>query len=139
MRALGRSGYAQLVGQVMGTARQIQTGLAEHGFELIGEPPMGVFAATHPEISVPSLAGAMGRRGWWIDTQDQPSSLHFVTFPRHAGVVDQLLTDLTAAVEEARADPDGAGGLSYGVMVRGGTIDDDVLRAHLDDRFSASG
>ncbi|WP_168211921.1 pyridoxal phosphate-dependent decarboxylase family protein [Ruania zhangjianzhongii] len=136
MRALGRSGYADLVAQVMGTARQIQAGLAEHGFEVIGDPPMGVFAATHSEIAVPALAGAMGRRGWWIDTQDQPSSLHFVTFPRHASVVDQLLTDLEVAIGEARADPEGAGGLSYGVMVRGGTLDDDVLREHLDERFS---
>ncbi len=136
MRALGRSGYAELVTQVMHTAGRIRTGLAEHGFKVIGDPPMGVFAVTHPHISVPSLAGAMGHRGWWIDTQDQPSSLHFVTFPRHADVVDRLLTDLDSSVAEARANPGGAGGLSYGVMVRGGTLDDEVLREHLDGRFT---
>lgn len=138
MRALGRSGYADLVAQVMGTARSIQAGLAEHGFELLGTPPMGVFAAGHPEIPVPALAKAMGRRGWWIDTQDDPSSLHFVTFPRHAAVLETLLSDLDAAVAEAHEDPTGAGGLSYGVMVRGGTLDDDVLRAHLDARFTVT-
>src|SRR5699024_7918766 len=37
MRALGRAGYADLVAQVMGTARQIQAGLAAHGFEVIGD------------------------------------------------------------------------------------------------------
>lgn len=135
MRALGRSGYAQLVARVMDTAGRIQTGLTERGFEMIGDPPMGVFAVTHPELSVPALAGAMGRRGWWIDTQDQPSSLHFVTFPRHADVVDQLLTDLDASIDEARSNPHGAGGLSYGVMVRGDRIDDEALRNHLDERF----
>lgn len=136
MRALGRSGYAELVAQVMGTARAIQAGLVEHGFQVLGEPPMGVFAAAHPEISVPALAGAMGERGWWIDTQEEPSSLHFVTFPRHAAVLDTLLADLDEAVADARANPSGEGGLSYGVMVRGGTLDDDVLRAHLDERFT---
>lgn len=138
MRALGRSGYAQLVGEVMTTARRIREGLSGHGFEIIGDPPMGVFAATHPGLSIPALAGAMGRRGWWIDTQDRPPSLHFVTFPRHAEVVDRLLADLEAAIVEAREDPDGAGGLSYGVMVRGGTLDDAVLRGHLDARFDAA-
>ncbi|WP_435201925.1 pyridoxal phosphate-dependent decarboxylase family protein [Janibacter sp. GS2] len=138
MRALGRSGYAELVAQVMDTARAIQAGLIDHGFELLGAPPMGVFAAGHAEVSVPALAKAMGRRGWWIDTQDKPSSLHFVTFPRHATVLETLLTDLDTAVDEALADPSGTGGLSYGVMVRGGTLDDDVLRAHLDARFTVT-
>lgn len=138
MQALGRRGYAELVGQVMGTARAIQDGLARHGFEVLGEPPMGVFAAAHPELPVPALAAAMGRRGWWIDTQEDPASLHFVTFPRHAAVLETLLGDLDEAVAEARADPTASGGLSYGVMVRGGTATDDVLRAHLDERFTVS-
>src|SRR5699024_5505510 len=74
IRPLRRAGYAELDAQVMGTGRSIQTGLAELCFQMLGDPLMGVFAAAHPEISVPALAGAMGERGWWIDTQEDPSS-----------------------------------------------------------------
>ncbi|SEE76100.1 pyridoxal phosphate-dependent decarboxylase family protein [Ruania alba] len=138
MSALGRSGYRELVAQVMTTARTIQAGLTENGLQVIGTPPMGVFAATSSGPSIASIASALGTRGWWIDTQDSPPSLHVVTFPRHADIVETFLTDVRDAVAEAAAGqaPEGSGA-SYGVMVRGGRIDDQVLREHLDERFTA--
>ncbi|MFC7465646.1 pyridoxal phosphate-dependent decarboxylase family protein [Brachybacterium sp. GCM10030252] len=137
LSALGRSGYRELVAQVMTTARTLQAGLAANGLEVIGTPPMGVFAATSTGPSIPAIAGALGERGWWIDTQEDPPSLHVVTFPRHGEVAEQFLGDVAWAVEKASADdaPQSAGA-SYGVMVRGGSIDDQVLREHLDERFT---
>lgn len=136
MSALGQDGYRTMVAGVMETARQLQDGMRELGLELIGAPPMGVFAVTSPEVSVVSIAKGMSERGWWIDMLDTPRAMHFVTFPRHAAVADQFLADLRDSMAEAGpASPDEASGMSYGVMVRGGVIDDDVLRSHLDKRF----
>lgn len=140
MTALGREGYESLVVKVMGTARTLQEGMRANGLEIIGEPPMGVFAARSTGPSIPAIAGALGERGWWVDTQDAPPALHVVTFPRHAEIAEEFLGDLEWAVQKASAP--GAveeAGASYGVMVRGGELNDQVLREHLDQRFTTGG
>lgn len=140
MSALGREGYRGLVSEVMSTARKLQVGMTELGLRVLGDPPMGVFAVATDGagVTVPALAAAMGERGWWIDTQEGPASMHFVVFPRHARVADTFLTDLAEAAQEARERPAEVGGTSYGVMVRGDTLDDETLRDHLDERFDGT-
>jgi glutamate/tyrosine decarboxylase-like PLP-dependent enzyme len=139
MVSLGRTGYADLVAGVMATTRRLQAGIAARTpLRVVGAPPMGVFAVACDDLSVPALAQAMDKRGWWIDTQDGPPALHFVVFPRHVDVVDQLLDDLESSVAEAATAPDPPGAASYGVMVRGGGITEQVLREHLDRRFDGA-
>jgi glutamate/tyrosine decarboxylase-like PLP-dependent enzyme len=138
MAALGRNGYRGLVQDVMRTAATMQAGITRCGFEVIGAPPMSVFAVTSSEYSVPGVARHLQERGWWIDTQADPPAIHFGVFPRHALVVDRFLEDFAAAVTSA--DSPGAGGdaplSSYQVMVRaGGTLTEMALREHLDQRF----
>jgi sphinganine-1-phosphate aldolase len=138
MVALGREGYRTLVGDVMTTARALKRGLAERGgFHPVGEPPMSVFALASDTVPVPLVAKGLQRRGWWIDAQDGPPSLHFIVFPRHAAVLDEFLHDAAAAVADVDDAALRASGplASYGVMVRGdGPVTHDALRAHLDAR-----
>lgn len=145
MVTLGRSGYEALVAQVMSTARALQTGLADAqrgAFRVVGDPPMSVFAVTTDQVQVPLVAGGLQRRGWWIDAQGPPPSIHFIVFPRHEQVLDHFLADVADAVADAAAEardaaPGAPGPLaSYGVMVRGsGSLTEAALRAHLDARF----
>ncbi|HEX5613930.1 MAG TPA: aminotransferase class V-fold PLP-dependent enzyme [Acidimicrobiia bacterium] len=143
MAALGRAGYVELVRGVLDTTRRLQEGLAERGpLRVIGAPPMSVFAVTSDEIPLGALAHGLQQRGWSIDAQGPPPSIHFIVFPRHAGVVEEFLADLEGALDEARgpgAAPD-APLLSYGVMVRGGgSVTRRGLWAHLDARFDGTG
>ena len=123
MAALGRSGYRALVESVMDTTHRLQRGLRAAGpFELVGAPEMSVFAVTSDDVAIPTLVRGLEARGWRIDAQERPSAMHFIVFPRHAGVVDELLADLGKVQLEATA-----GGTiptnplsSYGVMVRSG-------------------
>ena len=139
MAALGRSGYRALVANVMDTTNRLQQGILAAGpFELVGAPAMSVFAVTSDEVEIPTVARGLEARGWRIDAQEGPSAMHFIVFPRHAGVVDELLADLGKVQLEI-----GAGGTnptnplsSYGVMVRsGGTVTREKLLDHLDARF----
>lgn len=139
MASLGHSGYSGLVAGVMASARRLRSGLAQEGFEVIGAPPMSVFAVTAESgPSVPSVARRLEARGWRIDAQQEPDSMHFIVFPRHERVLGTFLADVRASVVEAgSAEGAGAGseGLSsYGVMVRGGTGVEGLLE-HLDERF----
>lgn len=135
MSALGVQGYRELVHGVMETTRRLQEGLAEVGLQVIGQPPMGVFAVTG-DLSVPAVAKRLEERRWWIDTLDTPPAIHFVVFPRHAAVAEEFLADVRAAAEEAAGDDTASAGASYGVMIRGGELTDEVLREHLDERFT---
>ena len=99
---------------------------------------MSVFAVTSHDVEIPTVVRGLEARGWRIDAQERPSAMHFIVFPRHAGVVDELLADLGKVQLEAAA-----GGTiptnplsSYGVMVRsGGTVTRGALLDHLDARF----
>jgi glutamate/tyrosine decarboxylase-like PLP-dependent enzyme len=133
--SLGAAGYRELVRGVMETARRLQDGMTAAGLTVVGKPPMGVFAVTAEHLDVMAVAGGLQRRGWWIDTQDDPPALHFVVFPRHAAVADRFLADLRQAVREAGDGTTAPAQASYGVMVRGGSPTEELLREHLDRRF----
>ncbi|MGB7449590.1 MAG: aminotransferase class V-fold PLP-dependent enzyme [Ornithinimicrobium sp.] len=138
--ALGQQGYQSLVNDVLSTARRLQEGMTDAGLQLVGAPPMGVFAVTTPGLEMPAVASGLQKRGWWIDTQDDPPAMHFVVFPRHAGVAEQFVSDVGDAVREAEDGVASSGPqASYGVMVRGGEPTDQLLKEHLDSRFDNQG
>ena len=138
MVALGSDGYRALVARVMSTTRLLQEGIADlTGMNVIGNPRTGVFAVTGGRHPVPGLAAGLERHGWRVDVQDSPPALHFIVFPRHERVAEQFLTDLGGVVADvtARRWHESSSASSYGVMVRGGELTDEVLRRHLDQRF----
>lgn len=135
MLALGENGYRRLVGDVMASTRRLQRGLQEHAFQVVGDPAMAVFAAQPDDVPLAGVAAGLARRGWWVDTQAEPPSLHFVVFPRHDAVVDAFLADLTAVLEDPPRTALAQGQRSYGVMIKGEDLDEEALFAHLDARY----
>jgi glutamate/tyrosine decarboxylase-like PLP-dependent enzyme len=144
MAALGRRGYEMLTDDVMTTTRRLQSGLADAaGLAPVGHPPMSVFAATSARLPIGALAGVLSAKGWWIDAQSPPPSIHFTVFPRHAAVVDAFVDDVRAAAEhlsEPGTSAESALPSSYGVMVRGNdSLTEEALFADLDARFDGPG
>lgn len=137
MACLGLEGYRGMVAQVMGTATRLRSGLSDAGFEVVGCPPMSVFAVVSDRVSVPAVAETLAEQGWWIDQQAEPPAMHFIVFPRHAAFVDEFLADVSRAVKWARSGRSStAPGTGYQVMVRHeGPISNDVLAEDLDQRF----
>ncbi len=104
MHYLGRAGYLRLAQQAMQTAQRLQAAFAAiPGLFVYGEPVMTVFAVGSREpYEVYELADEMARRGWHLDRQHRPPSLHFTIVPAHARVVDAFLDDWHAAVAQVR-------------------------------------
>jgi glutamate/tyrosine decarboxylase-like PLP-dependent enzyme len=104
MHYLGREGYLRLARQTMETAQRIQQAVAEiPGLFVYGEPVMTVFAVgSRAPYEVYEIADEMALRGWHLDRQHRPPSLHFTIVPAHARVVAPLLDDLRAAVAQVR-------------------------------------
>ncbi len=104
MHYLGREGYVRIARQTMETAQRLQRAFAEiPGLFIYGEPVMTVFAVgSRDPYEVYEIADEMAQRGWHLDRQHRPTSLHFTIVPAHARVVEAFLEDWHAAVAHVR-------------------------------------
>lgn len=106
MHRLGLEGYEQLTRTTIDTARKIQAGVrAIDGLALVGEPEAQLLAIRIDDgwgdrLDVFAVGDALGRRGWYLDRQSNPDSLHATVSNGNAPVADQFLADLADAVAE---------------------------------------
>jgi sphinganine-1-phosphate aldolase len=108
--------------------------------EIIGKPCMNILAyATKknlPDIYV--VADFMEQKGWVVDRQQLPPSVHLTVFPYNIPVIGQYVADLKAAINWAKANPAASGegnAAMYGLMARiplRGMVKDNVRRVFLD-------
>lgn len=103
MNYLGEEGYMALTDQVMKTAITLRDGVnAIEGLYVISDPDMSVMAIGSERINVYEVGDEMTLRGWHLDRQQFPPSLHLTVMPTHARNADLFLSDLTAAAASAR-------------------------------------
>ncbi|MEL6244500.1 MAG: aspartate aminotransferase family protein, partial [Pseudomonadota bacterium] len=107
MNHLGVEGYRRLQGQVCETRVRIEAGVKALGFEVLGNPMLGLVAFRHPDHHSFAIYGEIYRRGWFTSVTKEPPSLHLMLSPKHAEVVDAYLADLNAALDTVAAGADG--------------------------------
>lgn len=101
MHRLGIDGYQRLTRVALDAARAIRRGIEEiPRLRIVGEPQAHVFAFTGVGIDVFALGDALARRGWHLDRQKPPDSLHATVSAGNAPVVDEFLDDLRTCVDE---------------------------------------
>jgi len=137
LQVLGESGYRELHGKALSSARRIMDGIrAIPGLEILGNPPATIFAyrSTDPGINIFAVGDRLAARGWHVDRQQHPSCLHAMITAAHESVTEAFLSDVRAAVAEVRSRPELAGegeaamyGLIAHVPLRG-MIRKNVLR-----------
>ena len=108
MNYLGVAGYRRLQGVVCETRERVEAGVKALGFEVLGEPLLGITTFRHPEHHSFAVYGEMYRRGWFTSVTREPPSLHLMLSPKHAEVADDYLADLKASVEAVAAGSTGA-------------------------------
>lgn len=100
---LGEEGYLELTDTVMRATRKLQEGVnGIAGIKVISDPEMSVFAIGSDGLDVYALADELTRRGWHLDRQQFPPSLHMTVQFGHVGVVDEFLSDLADAASIVR-------------------------------------
>jgi sphinganine-1-phosphate aldolase len=111
MHKLGIDGYRRLTAVTIDAARRIVAGVrATSGLRVLGEPEAHLLAIGSDGVDVFALNDAMHGRGWHLDRQGPPDSLHLTVSNGNAPVVDEFLGDLRACVDEvggAHADDRG--------------------------------
>jgi glutamate/tyrosine decarboxylase-like PLP-dependent enzyme len=100
---LGEEGYLRITDTVMKTVTRLRQGIeAIPDLQVLSNPEMSVMAIASDRLNIYEVADEMAERGWHIDRQQFPPSLHLTVNYAHAAVADQFLQDLADAAARAR-------------------------------------
>lgn len=103
MNYLGVEGYRAKHKLVTDARQAVEEGATALGFEVLGEPQLGIVAFSHPEVDVFAVYKKMYKRGWFTSLTTAPKALHLMLSPFHAQVTDTYLGDLEASLAEVKA------------------------------------
>ena len=106
MTHLGVEGYKRLQGQVCETRARVEEGVRRLGFEVLGNPFLGLIAFRHPDHHAFAIYGEIYRRGWFTSVTKEPPSLHLMLSPKHADFIDDYLEDLAEALKAVASAKD---------------------------------
>ena len=105
MQYLGEDGYLRLTKQARDATRRLVDAIrAQPGLVVRGEPEVTLvaFGSDDDALDIYAVADALRQRGWYLDRQDPPPSLHATVNAVHAAVMDRFVEDLVAAVGQVR-------------------------------------
>lgn len=101
---LGEDGYREIAETVMKTVAKLREGISGiDGVYILGDPVMSVLALGADGPNIYQIADELALRGWHVDRQQFPPSLHLTVTHAHALVVDEFLRDLADAVAQSKA------------------------------------
>ncbi len=105
MMLLGEKGYLRLAKTTAEVTDRLKEGVRNiGGLGLVAEPEMTCLAilSRDAKVDILLIGDAMEERGWWMERQQAPASLHLSVMPHHKEVCDRFLLDLRASVENVR-------------------------------------
>jgi glutamate/tyrosine decarboxylase-like PLP-dependent enzyme len=103
MNFLGEEGYMRITDTMMRTAAKLHDGInAIPGVRVLSDPDMCVMAIGSDKLDIYEVADELQLRGWHLDRQQFPPSLHLTVTCAHAATADAFLADLAAAVAQVR-------------------------------------
>jgi sphinganine-1-phosphate aldolase len=106
LQGLGEDGYLELHGKAADAADRFRAGIsAIPGLALLGKSDSTIVAYAAIGTNTYALADRMEERGWTMDRQQRPASIHLTVTANHAAIVDDYLADLRASLAELRANP----------------------------------
>jgi sphinganine-1-phosphate aldolase len=104
---LGDDGYLRLTAAARRACEALAAGIeatSELTLRAAPEATLLAFGAADPAaLDVFAVADALWRRGWYLDRQSPPDSLHCTVNAVHDGRIPEFLADLRAAVDETQA------------------------------------
>ena len=116
---LGEEGYLRLAKAALAATHALQEGVRSiPGLRVVGEPEMTVFAIGSDELDLYAIADRMQERGWMLDRQHKPATLHLTVTPAHVPHVEAIVAALRESAEAVRGKGDGGEGTAamYGML-----------------------
>jgi glutamate/tyrosine decarboxylase-like PLP-dependent enzyme len=104
---LGDEGYLRLTAAARRACDQLADAIEatpELRLRACPEATLLSFGATDPDaLDVFAVADALWRRGWYVDRQGPPPSLHCTVNAVHDGRIDAFVADLRVSIDEVLA------------------------------------
>lgn len=101
MTYLGVDGYVAIMRDLMATVDRVRDTIdGFDGVEIVGDPTGPVLSLRSDSVDLHAVADVMDDRGWHLNRNTDPRGIHLMLSPAHAGVLDELLADLTRAVTD---------------------------------------
>ncbi|MBT1158621.1 aspartate aminotransferase family protein [Aminobacter anthyllidis] len=102
MQYLGEEGYLQATRETMDATMRLVQGINKIPglvcLEPTGEANLVTFVATDPAIDIMAVADRLEKRGWFRGRMREPLGIHQGVNPAHLPVVDDYLSEVSAAV-----------------------------------------
>jgi glutamate/tyrosine decarboxylase-like PLP-dependent enzyme len=121
MHYLGDEGYLRVTSAARQACLQLADSIAlipELAVRALPQATLLAFgAADATQLDVFAVAAALWRRGWYVDRQGPPPSLHCTVSNVHLGKIEDFVADLKASVDESLASDE------RGIEGRYGTIE----------------
>jgi sphinganine-1-phosphate aldolase len=106
---MGEDGYLRATEAILKAGSEIRAGIDEiDGLSVLGDP-LWVIAFASDDVDVYEIMARMSERGWSLNGLHHPPAVHIAVTLRHTqpGVTDRFLSDLSDAVDGARASGGG--------------------------------
>jgi len=115
MNRLGAEGYLGLASEARAATLELAGALRERrGVRLLAPPDATLLAFGFDDADAFAVGAALARRGFWVDQQSPPPSLHCTVNAVHRGVICDFLAALDEAHEEVRRSGSRAEAKAYG-------------------------
>lgn len=107
LMSVGESGYISACHSIVGTARKLETVIRENpslkdDLLVMGKPLVSVVAFTSSTLNIYDIADSMSAKGWHLNALQNPPAMHVAVTMPIVKVVDQLIEDLVAVVEDEK-------------------------------------
>lgn len=100
---LGAEGYVRLAKDVMDATLKVRKAVeAIEGIHIIGNPHMCVVAIGSDKLPIFNIGDELSAKGYHIDRQQNPDSLHLTISWGNVKAIDQFILDLQEAVAVGR-------------------------------------
>lgn len=102
MNYLGMSGYREMASKTLQASREIMSAINSTGeLRIVGNPEATVFAfVSSGSLDVYELGDKLHERGWYLDKQLSPPSLHMTISAGNTACVGDFIHDLRESVKE---------------------------------------
>jgi glutamate/tyrosine decarboxylase-like PLP-dependent enzyme len=117
MKYLGEDGYLRLTKTARTATESLLAGLrAIPGVRVLANPDATLIAFSFADGDAFAVGEALWRRGWYVDQQKPPPSLHCTVNAVHEMVVPSFLAALQDAIAEVRDTAAQAAQKAYGAL-----------------------
>ena len=117
MNYLGEAGYLRLTKAARDATETLLNGVRRiAGVRVLAEPDATLCALAFDDVDAFAVGDALHKRGWYLDQQQPPPSLHSTVNAVHGPVIADFLAALQEVLAEVRAKQERAGQQAYGAL-----------------------